>query len=47
MDSVQSADMLYLLDSLSNVKSIVLIFDLPTAEELMIDYFRRFLSSAK
>ncbi|KAK0534137.1 Sister chromatid cohesion protein pds5 [Tilletia horrida] len=46
-DTTVSVDTVYLLDSLSNVKSIVLIFDLPNAEDLMIDYFRRFLSSAK
>ncbi|CAD6889459.1 unnamed protein product [Tilletia controversa] len=45
-DSPHSTDTLYLLDSLSNVKSIVLIFDLPNAEDLMTDYFRRFLNSA-
>ncbi|KAE8234699.1 hypothetical protein CF326_g258 [Tilletia indica] len=45
-DSPHSTDTLYLLDSLSNVKSVVLIFDLPNAEDLMTDYFRKFLTAA-
>ncbi|KAK0556088.1 Sister chromatid cohesion protein pds5 [Tilletia horrida] len=46
-DGTQNADTVYLLDSLSSVKSIALIFELPNAEALMIDYFKRFLSIAK
>lgn len=32
----------YLLDSLSRAKSIALVTDLPKAEEMMVDWFKRF-----
>ncbi|EJT99367.1 hypothetical protein DACRYDRAFT_96151 [Dacryopinax primogenitus] len=37
----------YLLESLSNVKSIVLVCDLPQADELMSEIFRNFFELAK
>ncbi|KZO98450.1 hypothetical protein CALVIDRAFT_495831 [Calocera viscosa TUFC12733] len=37
----------YLLESLSNVKSIVLVCDLPQADELMSEIFRNFFDLAK
>ncbi|MCO5606325.1 hypothetical protein L7F22_060512 [Adiantum nelumboides] len=37
------SDLFYLLESLSNVKSVVLICDLSNADEMMVDFFKGFL----
>lgn len=37
----QYNDYRYLLDSLSRAKSIALVTDLPKADELMVDWFKR------
>lgn len=43
----QYPEYFYLLDSLSSVKSVVLICDLANADELMTDYFKGFLDLAR
>ncbi len=43
----QYAEYFYLLESLSNVKSVVLVCDLANADELMSDYFKGFLELAR
>nr|WJN24940.1 cohesin maintenance factor [Moesziomyces parantarcticus] len=43
----QYAEYFYLLESLSNVKSVVLVCDLANADELMTDYFKGFLELAR
>nr|WJN24942.1 cohesin maintenance factor [Pseudozyma pruni] len=43
----QYAEYFYLLENLSNVKSVVLICDLANADELMTDYFKGFLDLAR
>jgi len=46
-DSSYYNEYFHLLESLSTVKSVVLVCDLPTAEELMVDIFRDFFSLVK
>lgn len=43
----QYPEYFYLLENLSNVKSVVLICDLTNADELMTDYFKGFLDLAR
>ncbi|CBQ68347.1 related to PDS5-precocious dissociation of sister chromatids [Sporisorium reilianum SRZ2] len=43
----QYAEYFYLLENLSNVKSVVLICDLANADELMTEYFKGFLDLAR
>ncbi|CCF52151.1 hypothetical protein NDA11_006419 [Ustilago hordei] len=43
----QYAEYFYLLESLSNVKSVVLVCDLQNADEIMTDYFKAFLDLAR
>lgn len=37
----------YLVESLSNVKSAVLICDVPGSDQLVTDYFKQFFSMAR
>ncbi|KAF8223437.1 cohesin-associated protein Pds5 [Tricholoma matsutake] len=46
-DSAYYNEYFHLLESLSTVKSVVLVCDLPTAEELMVEIFRDFFSIIK
>lgn len=43
----QYPEYFYLLESLSNVKSVVLVCDLSNADEMMTDYFKGFLDLAR
>ncbi|KAJ1033876.1 hypothetical protein NDA16_000084 [Ustilago loliicola] len=43
----QYAEYFYLLESLSNVKSVVLVCDLSNTDEMMTDYFKGFLDLAR
>lgn len=43
----QYPEYFYLLENLSNVKSVVLVCDLANADELMTDYFKGFLDLAR
>lgn len=45
--SSQYADSFYLLESLSNVKSITLVADLHGADEMMTDLFKGFFEMIK
>lgn len=46
-DSSYYNEYFHLLESLSTVKSVVLVCDLPTAEELMVEIFRDFFGLVK
>ena len=46
-DSAYYNEYFHLLESLSTVKSVVLICDLPNADELMVDVFKSFFSMVR